>query len=164
MKRPGSPSLCEWHACSGCQSPVAETDSTAARRWAAAWVGDDACMSALRQALLALPGGVGLPLTDDQAVVEEVAQALALGRLKVCGAAQPLKLMRLVVQPPAPAPAAPASSRRASAPSAAPPPDTTFDESLDTDAMVQALRQAAAAGTPFCEACEQERQAAEADA
>lgn len=165
MKRPASPSLCEWHACSGCKSPVAETDPTAARTWAAAWVGDDTCMAVLRQALHALPGAVSLSLSDDQSVVEQVAQALAVGQLKVCGPAQPLKLMRLVVQPPAPVPAAPAPSRRVSAPSEAPPPDTTFGDSLDTDAMIQALRQAAAAGVPFCEACqagEQEPQTAEA--
>jgi len=130
-------------------------DPGAAQQWLARCLGDDAAMARLRGTARSLADGVDLSRVDEHAVTEQLAHALAEGRLRAGSGATP-KLRRLVLAPAlvAPAPPPPAASPRAAP--AAPPPaiETTFDAGLDVAAMVAVLVQAAREGVPFCEECE----------
>lgn len=147
-------SLCVWHECAGCVSPVSAGDAVAARQWAAGAVGVDATMARLR--LHAAEAGLepNAARADDQNLADSISAGIASGLLKVCGAARSVKLLGFVASlAPAPAPAAPAPARQRSA--AAPPPafEVGFAAGLDVAAMVAVLKQAAQDGTPFCEEC-----------
>ena len=119
-------------------------------------VGDDAALVGLRLAAAALADGTDWSRCDDHAAIEQVRLAVDSGRL--AGGDQPATLPALRPLAPrrvvAPAPAPPG---RSTAPLAAalppPPPESTFGANLDVAAMVNALRQAAQDGVPFCEEC-----------
>jgi hypothetical protein len=133
-----------------------DRDPGAAQQWLARCVGDDAAMARLRSTAQALADGVDLSRADEHAVTEQLAHALAEGRLRA-GSGAAAKLRRLVVAPApaAPAPPAAASPRaaRVAPPSVA---ETTFNPNLDVAAMVAVLEQAARDGTPLCEECQKE--------
>lgn len=134
-------------------------DPGAAQQWLAACVGDDAAMARLRGTALGLADGVDLSRSDEHAVAEQLAHALAAGRLRA-GTGETPKLRRYVVASAAAAPPAAAGSRAPAAAAPAPAPETTFASSLDVAAMVAVLEQAARDGTPLCEECQQEAEAA----
>ncbi len=127
-------------------------DLGAAQQWLARCLGDDAAMARLRGTAQALADGVDLSRADEHAVTEQLAHALADGRLRAGFGATPT-LRRLVLAPAAPAPP-PASASPRAAPVAPPPAvETTFNPNLDVASMVAVLVQAAQDGVPFCEEC-----------
>jgi len=155
-----------WHDGSGVDTGLRHGDLVSARQQLAPAAIDDAALAPLRTLAVALADGTDWSRADDHQLIDQLAAALARGRLRTGAAAAP-KLSRLVpTVAPAPAPAPPppaASSPRPSAPVAAPPPaETTFGSELDVAAMVAVLQQAAQDGVPFCEECA--RAAAEAAA
>ena len=135
-------------------------DTGAAQQWLAACAGDDAAMARLRSTALGLADGVDLSRSDDPAVTEQLAHALAAGRPGAGTGAAP-KLRRFVVaSAAAAAPPASGGSRAPAAAAPAPAAETTFANNLDVAAMVAVLEQAARDGTPLCEECRQEADAA----
>lgn len=154
-----SRSLCIWHECAGCVSPLRTGDPLAARQWLAGRRSDGAGLQALRADASCVDEGEDLSRLDDHALLDLLAAQISAGVMRVCGQRSETTLYRLVLTqaaapPPAPAPSpAPTPARG----SAAPPPlaavDSTFPASLDVAAMVATLRQAAQEGVPFCEEC-----------
>ncbi|MDP1692796.1 MAG: hypothetical protein Q8L49_12750, partial [Burkholderiaceae bacterium] len=88
-------------------------DPGAAQQWLAPCVGDDAAMARLRGTAQGLADGVDLSRADEHAVSEQLAHALAEGRLRA-GMGEAPRLRRFVVaSAPAAPPPAPAASPRA---------------------------------------------------
>jgi hypothetical protein len=141
-----------WRDAHAGEALTARDDEVSARQWLAHAVGDDAALAALRLMTLGLADGTELSRLDDHQLIDQLATAVADGRLRTTGARP--KLRRLVpTTAPAPAPSPVASARRA-APVAPPPAaETTFGSDLDVAAMVAVLVQAAQDGVPFCEEC-----------
>jgi len=132
-------------------------DLVAARQGLSPSLDDDASTSLLRAAALALTDGSDLSRVDSHTLVDQLAAALADGRLRDNRGADSLKLLRLIPAaapaPPPPPPAAAPSPRPQAAPPAPAPVESTFDAGLDVAAMVAVLVQAAQDGVPFCEEC-----------
>jgi len=140
-------------------------DPGSAQQWLARCVGDDAAMSRLRLTGQALADGADLSRVDDHAMTEQLAHALAEGRLRAgLGTAPTLRRLVVAAAPAAPPPAAGPRVTRVAPPAAA---ATTFEPDLDVAATVAVLVQAAQDGVPFCEECARaaaKRAAAEASA
>jgi hypothetical protein len=136
---------------------VPAEDRFAARQGLAPSLDDDAHTSLLRSAALALAHGSDLSRFDGHALVDQLAAALADGRLRDNRGAGVLKMLRLVpaaaLAPPPPPPAAAPSPRPQAAPPAPAPVESTFEVDLDVAAMEAVLVQAAQDGVPFCEEC-----------
>lgn len=115
--------------------------------------GDDAAMSRLRKHAAALGEGLDLSRCSDHEVIVRLRGAWphcemnAATRLPSLG-----RSTTAASQATAPSPA-PAPAPRAVAAPAPAPAEGTFGANLDVEAMVAALRSAAAAGVPFCEEC-----------
>ena len=139
------------------QPPVGADDFVSARQWLAQAAGDDAAMATLRLSALSLSDGIDISRLDDQQLIEQLAPALAAGRLPGLGPTRTAAMYKLVLaRPPAPPPPPPVPSSRpaAASPAAAPAEaETTFGSELDVAAMVAVLVQAAQDGMPFCAEC-----------
>jgi hypothetical protein len=149
--------LTRWNDMPGGRLLVPAGDCFAASQRLSPSLDDDASSGLLRSSMLALADGSDLSRYDGHMLVDQLAAALADGRLRDGRDPAALKLLRLVpvaAPAPAPPPPAPAPSPRPQAASLAPAPvETTFGSDLDVAAMVAVLVQAAQDGVPFCEEC-----------
>lgn len=146
--------LRHWHVAHAGPVLVPHGDRSDAKQRLAASIGDDAALARLRRTTLSLADGADLSRLDDHALLDDLAAAVAEGRLRAAGP-RPRLLPFVPEAAPAPAPAAPARARR-SAPAT---PDVPPEADLDVAAMVAVLVQAARDGVPFCEECERARAA-----
>ena len=165
--------LCEWHECTGCESPLQPGEYDSAKIWLSGFLVNDERAMNLR--IAAHHGGDGLGLTQrsGQHVVDELARRIASGQLRVCHRQSVIVDDEPMVMEAAPttlSPPPPPVARGRSAPVSAPPPEQrTLPPNVDAAATAAVLTQAAQDGIPFCEVCEKarlerERAAAEAPA
>lgn len=149
--------LSSWQDSPGGSLLVPAGDFFAARQGLAPSLDDDAGSGLLRGAAVALADGSDISRFDGHMLVDQLAAALADGRLRDVRGAGAMKMLRLVpvaTPAPPPPPPAPAPSPRAQAAGPAPAPaESTFDAGLDVAAMVAVLVRAAQDGVPFCEEC-----------
>ncbi len=153
--------MCEWHQCSGCESPLQPGEFEAARIWLRGLLLNDGQGANLRAIAYQGIDRAGLTHRSVVEVVDELAWKISSGQIKVCQRQREVDDPATVVGPLAPraAPApAPSSSRSRSAPVAPPPPEpTTMPRNVDAAAVAAVLTEAAKSGAPFCEVCEKAR-------
>lgn len=163
--RPDSdtPTLRPWHDEAAAAPGPLRDDFVGARERLAHVAVDDSRVQGLRQAALLLADGSDWSRIGDQALIDELGNAVAQGRLGLGTASRP-PLRRLVGATPAPPPPPPPAAAAAPAPRAAPaaPAPAPATTPFDVQAMIATLLQAAEDGVPFCEECLAAARAAEA--
>ncbi len=161
--------LCEWHECTGCESPLQLGEYESAKIWLSGFLFNDEQLMNLRVSAHHCSDKLGLTQRSGKDVVEDLARMIGNGELRVCHKQTVViheEPMVMGVAPAEPSQPAPPVSRGRSAPVRPPPPEpSTLPSNVDAKATAAVLTEAAESGTPFCEACEKakkERESAEA--
>lgn len=125
--------------------------------WLRRYKNDVPTLAAMRKLLLEAQIGANSPRMSDDAVIDQIAELLAAGRLHIH--VHPMKPTMGPSTGSGPSqPSFPLSERKPKATTSshkvqAPPDPPTFPVNVDAAAQAETLRTAAQQGTPFCEVC-----------
>jgi len=142
-----------------CDNPVDFSDGDLAVQWARRFEGDEVALARFRSILGECPSG---PFCDDDAgVLEQIANKLVSGELRVCARKWEFSGSTSAKGAEQTAPPFDPNERKKYQPDEPAPPESeeSFPDSADLVAIAEVQRQAAAAGAPFCEECERARAA-----
>ena len=143
--------------------PVDLSDHDMAVQWARRFSADDFTLTSFESLLRECVSGAHFE--EDAAVVEQVAQKLASGELKVWGRKWGFAGMTSAkAEKPMAPPFDPAERKRYQPDDSAPSSEPGFPEEADLVAIAEVAKQAAESGVPFCEECERARREAQGQA